>query len=158
VNRKEIAEVLKKWEGKGDLIIEILHDLQNKFNYLPRDVLIDVSKELNIPLSQVISVATFYNWFSLTPRGKHRIGVCMGTPCHVKGAPLIVEAIKKELKIKDGQTTKDLQFTLEVSGCVGTCGLAPVIAVDDELYGTLTQSKVLKIIRKYREKGGGEIA
>jgi|Deesub1362B_J571_1020462.scaffolds.fasta_scaffold00375_3 NADH:ubiquinone oxidoreductase subunit E len=158
MNREEIRKILEKWEKREDTIIEILHDIQNKYNYLPKKVLIEISKELDIPLSQICSVATFYNWFSLTPRGKHKIGVCIGTPCHVKGAPLIIEAIKKELNIKEGKTTKDLMFTLEVTGCVGTCGLAPVVVVDDELYGNMNQSKMLKLLKKYREKKGGKNA
>ncbi|MCP2520218.1 NADH-quinone oxidoreductase subunit NuoE [Candidatus Aminicenantes bacterium AC-335-B20] len=158
MNREEIRKILEKWERREDAIIEILHDIQNKYNYLPKDVLIEISKELDMPLSQICSVATFYNWFSLTPRGKHKIGVCMGTPCHVKGAPLIIKAIEKELGIKEGQTTKDLNFTLEITGCVGTCGLAPVVVIDGELYGDLNQNKILKILRKYKEGGGGKNA
>ncbi|MFQ6083231.1 MAG: NAD(P)H-dependent oxidoreductase subunit E [Candidatus Aminicenantia bacterium] len=158
MSTERINRVLEKWGKKGDLIIEILHDIQNEYNYLPKEVLIEISKELDISLSQVCSVATFYNWFSLTPRGRHKIGVCMGTPCHVKGAPLIIDAIERELNVKEGGTTKDLNFTLEITGCVGTCGLAPVVVIDEELYGNVTQSKILKTLRKYKKERGEENA
>ena len=111
----------------------------------------EVSQKLEIPLARIFGIATFYKGFSLTPRGEHCIGVCMGTPCHAKGAPLLVEAIERRLGIKEGETTKDLKFTLETTGCVGTCGIAPVIVIDGEMYGNVTAAQILKILKRYEK-------
>jgi NADH:ubiquinone oxidoreductase subunit E len=105
-----------------------------------------------VPLSKIYNIATFYNAFSLTPKGKYRVSVCMGTPCHALGAPRVVSAIERELNIKCGETTKDLKFSLDISGCVGICGLAPVVMVSEELFGPMTTDKVTKLIKKYESK------
>ena len=149
---KGTEEVINKWGPHQDLIIEMFHDLQERFNYLPRPALEHISQELKVPLSQLYRIATFYRAFSLTPRGRHKISVCMGTPCHVKGAPKLISAIERELNIKVGGTDKDLNFTLEVCGCVGTCGLAPVVIVDDELYGDMSPDRIPKLLKEYKKK------
>ncbi|MCK4359610.1 MAG: NAD(P)H-dependent oxidoreductase subunit E [Candidatus Cloacimonetes bacterium] len=142
---------IKRWGGKKDCLIEMMHDIQNEYNYLPEDILVEVSERLKVPLAQIYGIATFYKAFSLTPRGKHQIGVCMGTPCHVKGASLLVEAIGRHLGIKEGETTKDLKFSLATTGCVGTCGLAPVIVIDEEMYGNVNINQISKILKKYKK-------
>ena len=155
MNKEDYLKALKiieRWGARQDCVIEMLHDIQEEFNYLPKDVLIEVAKKTEVPLAKIFGIATFYRGFSLTPRGKHRIGVCMGTPCHAKGAPLIVEAIERYLGIKDGETTKDLKFSLHTTGCVGTCGLAPVVVIDEEMYGKVTPTKILEILKKYEKE------
>ncbi len=155
MNKEDYLKALKiieRWGARQDCVIEMLHDIQEEFNYLPKDVLIEVAKKTEVPLAKIFGIATFYRGFSLMPRGKHRIGVCMGTPCHAKGAPLIVEAIERYLGIKDGETTKDLKFSLHTTGCVGTCGLAPVVVIDEEMYGKVTPTKILEILKKYEKE------
>lgn len=145
-------EVVHRWGTKPENIIEMMHDIQNEFNYLPREVLFEVSRQAKVPLSKIYNIATFYNAFSLKPKGKHRICVCLGTPCHALGAPRVIEAIEREIGVKCGETTPDMKFSLEISGCVGTCGLAPVVIVGEELYGPVQISGVPKLIKKYASK------
>jgi NADH-quinone oxidoreductase subunit E len=146
-----VKEIIDKWGTASDILIEILHDLQSKFNYLPGEALVEVANMLNVPLGQIYHVATFYKAFSLVPKGKHRIHVCMGTPCHVKGAPALVEALERHLKIKLGGTTEDREFSLDTCGCVGTCGLAPILIVGEDMHGNVTQSKIRTILKKYKK-------
>ncbi len=146
-----VQEIIQKWNKRRDLIIEMLHDVQSEFNYLPLPALDQISHEVGVPHSTLYGLATFYNAFSLTPRGKHQICVCMGTPCHALGAPRIVEALERHLKVKCGGTTEDLKYTLEISGCVGTCGLAPIVIVDGELHGFVTPVNAPKVLDKYSD-------
>lgn len=150
--QQKTEEVLRRWGAKPENIIEMMHDIQNEFNYLPNDILFEISKKANVPLSKIYNVATFYNAFSLKPKGKHRISVCMGTPCHALGAPKVVRAIENELKIKCGDTTPDMKFSLEVCGCVGTCGLAPVVVINEDLYGPMKIEGVPRLLKKYEPK------
>jgi len=151
MNEEKITEILRKYDEEDQsAIISILQDIQEKYGYLPKDALIQVSKELDIPLSRVLSLATFFNAFSLVPKGKHSIHVCLGTACHVRGAQLVLEKFERELNIKSGETTEDLHFSLDEVRCVGCCGLAPVVMVDEEVHGKITQTKVPGIIRKYK--------
>ena len=149
---EKVREILKRWENKPDNLIEIMHDLQSEFNYLPKPVLKEISNEIGVPLNKIYHVATFYEGFSLTERGKYICAVCMGTPCHVKGAQQIVDCIGRELNIKINETDKDKLFTLKITGCVGTCGLAPVAVIGEDLYGNLTQTKMKRLIKQYQEK------
>lgn len=145
-------EIIDHWRSDGANLIEMLHDLQNEFNYLPRDSINMLSDRTGVPLNQIYHVATFYKRFSLRPRGKHHIEVCTGTPCYIKGAPDVIKLLERELDVKVGGTDKDLNFTLSTSGCVGTCGLAPIVVVDGELYGNINQIKVPRLLKQYREK------
>lgn len=145
-------EILSRWDGKSENIIEMMHDVENEFNYLPKEILFEISKQANIPLSRVYNVATFYNAFSLKPKGKHRICVCMGTPCHALGAPRIVSALERELGIKCGDVTPDMKFSIETTGCVGTCGLAPVVVIGDDLFGPMTIDSTQRLLKKYESK------
>lgn len=145
-------EIADRWEHKPENIIEMMHDIQNEFNYLPKDILFEISKNSKIPISKIYNIATFYNAFSLKPKGKHRICVCLGTPCHALGAPRVISAIERELNIKCGETTPDMKFSLEITGCVGTCGLAPVVVIGDDLYGPIKVPGVSKLIKKYESK------
>lgn len=150
--QEKATQVLGRWGSKPENIIEMMHDIQNELNYLPRDILFEVSKKANVPLSKIYHIATFYNAFSLKPKGRHRICVCMGTPCHALGAPRIVSALERELNIKCGDVTPDMKFSIEATGCVGTCGLAPVVIIGDDLFGPLTIDGVPRLLKKYESK------
>ena len=147
----EIESVIERQASEGASLISILEAIQEKYHYLPQNALILISERLNLPLSQVYSVATFYNVFSLTPQGEHLISVCLGTACHVKGGEKILEKLGRELNIESGETTKDFQFTLEKVRCIGCCALAPVIRIDENTYGHLVQEKIPRILKKYKK-------
>ena len=150
MNEERLTEILGKYEADQSTIIAVLQDVQQEFGYLPKDAIHTVSKEMNIPLSRVLSLATFFNAFSLKPKGKNPINVCMGTACHVRGAQLILEKLERELEIKSGNTTQDGNFSVDEVRCVGCCGLAPVIMVNDEFHGKLSQTKVPGVLKKYK--------
>ena len=128
-------------------LIHILQDVQQEYNYLPRDVLEDISYELDMPLSQVYSAVAFYENFHLEPRGKHIVSVCLGTACHVRGAQRILEGIKNQLKISEGETTDDMEFTLERVNCLGACAMGPMVVYDGKYHGNLDTRKAGKIIK-----------
>lgn len=133
--------------------IPLLQAIQNDYGYLPLNILEEICEESNIKKSKLYGVATFYSQFKLKPVGKNIIKICKGTACHVKGADLLIEALKNELNVQVGETTLDNKFTLETVACLGCCSLAPVIMINKDVYGKLTPNKVVKIIRDYtREK------
>ena len=138
--------------GKDGNLIGVLQQVQDQFGYLPGPALQQISRRMRIPLSRVYGVVSFYAQFYTEPRGKHTVRCCTGTACHVKGAGRVLDAVKRELDIEQHQSTPDLVFYLETVACLGTCFLAPVMMVDDEYYGNLTQSQVGSILRNYREK------
>jgi NADH-quinone oxidoreductase subunit E len=127
----------------------VLQDINGRFNYLPAPILYYISFKLNISLAHVLRVATFYAFFSLTPRGKHLVSVCMGTACHVRGGERILEKFEEELGIQHGQTTEDKKFSLEMVRCIGCCALSPVIKVDERVYSRVRYNKVMDIVNKY---------
>jgi NADH-quinone oxidoreductase subunit E/NADP-reducing hydrogenase subunit HndA len=134
---------------KGELI-RVLHKAQELFGYLPQEVQVFVGKKLNIPTAKVFGVVTFYSYFTTTPKGQHNISVCLGTACYVKGIDKVLEEIKKELGIDIGETTKDGKFSITGLRCVGACGLAPVMMVDNKVYGRMKPEKVKEILNAYR--------
>jgi len=144
--------IIKKYEGKKEFLICILQDIQNVFEYLPRQALIHVSENLDISLIQVYGVATFFKAFSLIPKGGHTCTVCLGTACHVRGAEKVLDKVKRSLDIDIGETTKDMQFTLKTVNCLGACALGPMMVVDDDYHGHMTQNKVDEILKKYSLK------
>jgi NADH-quinone oxidoreductase subunit E len=146
---KTVKNITQKYKGIEGSLIHILQDIQSHYKFLPKDALLQVSGILHIPYSQIYAVATFYKIFSLKPKGKYLLRVCMGTACHVKGAPLLLESIERELKIKSGDTTPDSKFTLETVNCVGACSLAPIIRIDEDTHGRLKQASVPKILEEY---------
>ena len=150
-DRQTLSEILVKHESERAAVISVLQDVNAHYRYLPEDVLRHVSRSLDIPLSRVYSIATFYNAFSLTPRGKYIVRVCMGTACHVKGGHQILQALERMFNIKSGGTTEDGNFSLEDVRCLGCCGLAPVITINDDLYGSVTQAKLPKILECYQD-------
>ena len=148
-----VEPLLEQYEDRRTNLIPILQEIQENYRYLPQDVLKKVSKKLKVPLTDVYQVATFYRCFSLVPRGKHVIQVCLGTACHVRGAPRVLDRILRDLKMAGPGTSTDLQFTVETVRCIGCCGLAPVARVDNtNTHPHLTQAKVPGLIKKYSEK------
>ncbi len=150
VNPLVIEEIVGRWDGRKDCLIEILHDIQEEYNYLPKNSLTELSKCLEVPLSEIVSIATFYRAFSLKPRGRFGIGVCMGTACHVQGADIILEAFERELGIKVDEMDEKMDFSLDIVRCLGCCGLAPVVSINREIYGNFTPDQVPSILEKYR--------
>ena len=146
----QIDEVLSKYEGKKGALIPVLQEVQALYNYLPKDILEYVAEKMNIPISQIYGMVTFYSQFHLNPRGRNIIRVCQGTACHVRGGKVILQAIEKQLGIKAGHTTEDLRFTLETIACVGACGLAPVMQINEDTHGRLTTEKLSAIIDRYK--------
>jgi NADH-quinone oxidoreductase E subunit len=152
-NDTNVHTVLERFTGKKrDALIPLLQELQDANGYLTRDMLIEVGKRLGIPVSKVYGVASFYNQFRFQPPGRFQIQVCRGTACHVKGSQAVLEAMKRELKIDAGQTTRDGLFSLEVVSCVGACGLAPVICINGEFFAGVTPDSVVEIIESFRRK------
>jgi NADH-quinone oxidoreductase subunit E len=149
IKNETMSAILDKYNNDKGHLIAILQDVQAEYNYLPREALYYVSNELEIPLSQVYSVATFFKGFSLKPRGRHTIHVCMGTACHVRGAMQILEQIQTEIKTDCDGTSEDGKFTLESVNCVGACALGPLVVVDGEYSGQMTVNKVKPLLEKY---------
>lgn len=143
---QEVNRILKRYNHDATDIIAILQDVQHTYRYLPEDVLHHLSGKLDIPLSRIYHLATFFRAFSLEKRGEHEIHVCMGTACHVRGAPRILEALERDLDIPAGKTTADLSCTLETVNCVGACALGPVIVVDEESKGKMNPQKAERIV------------
>jgi len=149
INVSKVDGVIDSFGGDLSQLIGILQDIQSYFNYLPREALVRVSEKLEIPISQVYSVATFFKAFSLKPRGRHQINVCLGTACHVRGGPRILGKLERELKVEAGGTTEDLRFTLDSVRCLGCCSLGPVVVIDNDTYGRLNQERVAKLLDQY---------
>ncbi len=148
----QLKELLDSWKGKKGSLIPVLQQTQEIFGYLPQDVLLHISEELDIAISQIYGVVTFYAQFHLEPRGENIVRSCQGTACHVRGASNVLDAIKKKLGLKEGQaTTDDLRFTLETVACIGACGLAPCMMVNHDTYGRLTPALVSEILDKYKD-------
>jgi len=147
----ELEEFINEIPDKTSSLIAVLHEAQEIFGYLPEDVQRFVAKKLNQPISEVNGVVTFYSYFTETPTGKHVINVCMGTACFVKGSADILDEFERKLGIKVGETTPDGKYTLQVLRCVGACGLAPVVTVNDRVYGHFTKQMVIKTLDEYNE-------
>lgn len=143
---RKVEKIVKAHGRRQSALMHILQEVQEEYNYLPADILKQVSCELDIPLSQVYSTATFYESFHLEPRGKHIVSVCMGTACHVRGAQKILEGIENKLNINAGETTNDLGFTLESVNCLGACALGPLAVLDGKYHGNLDTQKAKKIV------------
>ncbi len=143
----KVDEIVRDYEYKKTNMIAILQAIQHEFRYLPEEILHYVSTIMSVPFSYVYGVATFYSQFSLVPKGKYEIKICDGTACHVRGSLPILTALKKKLKLEEGQkTTQDLKFTLETVSCLGACGLAPVVVINDKVYPKMTPEKIGLII------------
>jgi NADH-quinone oxidoreductase subunit E len=147
-----VGKIIDRHQRKKSALIGILQDIQAEYNYLPKEALLHIGESLDVPLTQIYGIASFYRSFSLKPRGRHIINVCLGTACHVRGAVRILEEMERNLGIESGQTTKDSMFTLETVNCLGACALGPLIVVDEQYYGKMTPSKVKRVLRNCRGK------
>jgi NADH-quinone oxidoreductase subunit E len=147
--KERVIKALQKYQHDKSLLVDILQDIQAETGYLPKEVLEETSHSLDVPLSRVYSVATFFKAFSLEPRGRHLINVCMGTACHVRGAVKVLEKVEQELGIKTGETTSDLKFTLETVNCVGACALGPMVIIGEDYHGEMAPDAVSSMLKKY---------
>jgi len=141
--------IINKYEGHEGFLIQLLLEIQNEFNWIPREAIEEISSKFQVPISQIYRVASFYQAMSLTPIGRHLVQVCMGTACHVRGAKKILDNIGDHLGIVEGETTDDMKFTLRRVNCLGCCAMGPVILVDKDYHGNVTPSKVDEIIEMY---------
>lgn len=146
----QVDEALQGWSERAENLIPVLQEIQARFHYLPEEALRVVSRRLRVPLTEVFHVATFYNCFSLEPRGRHLVRVCLGTACHVRGGQRILDKFLRELKLPTSGTTPDFNFTVEPVRCLGCCGLAPVVRVDQATHGHLMQSRIPKLLKRYQ--------
>lgn len=153
VDLLKVDKIVKKYADFKTPLIPILKEVQNEYEYLSEDVLIEVAKCTNIPLSDIYGVATFYSLFTTKEKGENIIRFCTNAPCYVNGAKAVQEAIKKHLGINVGESTKDKKFTLESTSCLGLCAVAPCMTINDDAFGNLTPEKAVAIIEDYRKKG-----
>ena len=148
---KELKETIARLKGQQGALMPILQEAQGIYGYLPIEVMEMISREMDIPLEEIYGVATFYSQFSLNPKGQYKISVCLGTACYVKGAGAVFERLSEKLGIQSGECTADGKFSLEACRCIGACGLAPVMTINDEVYGRLVADDVDTILAKYMD-------
>jgi NADH-quinone oxidoreductase subunit E len=146
---EKVSAIINKYNGDRGQLVSILQDIQTEYYYLHKEALIQVSDTMDIPASQVYDVATFFRAFSLEPRGKHLINVCLGTACHVRGAVRVLEKVERSLAIERGETTKDRKFTLETVNCMGCCAVGPAVKIDGEYFGHMSTDKIDSVLTKF---------
>ena len=144
-----VKDICKQFNNEGGEVINVLHKVQGEFGYLSAEVQELVAKELNIPVSRVYGIVSFYSFFTMTPKGRYPISVCLGTACYVRGAEKVIDELKRQLAVQVGGTTPDGKFSLNCLRCVGACGLAPVMMIGDKVYGRVTADKVAGILAEY---------
>jgi NADH-quinone oxidoreductase subunit E len=144
----ELEKIIEKYRTEQGSIVGVLQDISEAYGYLPEEVLHEVSRELEVPLSLLYSLSSFYASFRLEPRGDHHLCVCVGTACHVRGAQRIVDALERDLRIKAGETTVDRKFTVETVNCLGACALGPLVVLDGDYHGKMDQKKVSSLLKK----------
>ncbi len=149
---EKLDEILNKYEKNKSNLIQILNEIQEYYGYIPEKAQFAISNYLEIEMAEIYGVITFYSRFTLKPKGKYNIAVCLGTACFVKGSEKLLDTAKEALKIKEGETTEDGKFSLEATRCIGACGLAPVFTVNDEVYGKATPELMKKVIAEYKDK------
>ncbi len=152
IDQQKLDAIFSRYDASSANLIPVLQDIQDEYNYLPKDELHAVAGHLQVPLTQVYSVATFFKMFSLEPKGKHQIRVCLGTACHLRGGQRLVETISRRLGVEVGKATEDLHFSMETVGCLGSCAPAPLMMVDDKYFGRMSVDKVPKILKSYRKQ------
>jgi NADH:ubiquinone oxidoreductase subunit E len=155
MNLNQVDLIVDKYQEKRTALISILHDVQDRYKYLPNEALKMVASRLRMDINEIYGVATFYKSFTLTPQGKHSITLCLGTACHVRGGPKILRELKGLLNIEPGQTTADRQFSLNVVNCLGVCAIGPVMMVDRKFYGEMNSIRAKKMIEKLHNRGKG---
>ncbi len=151
---ENVSKIIEKFRDVKGGLIPVLHDVQQLYGYLPEEALRVISDELDIPMTEIYGVASFYHFFSLEPKGKHIIRVCLGTACYVKGGQTILNRLSQELEVEVGKTTLDGKFTLEATRCLGACGLSPVMTIDDKVYARVTLDDVRRILDEYTKMEG----
>jgi len=152
MNTEEISridQIIDKYEGEEGVLIQLLLDIQQELNWIPKEVAERISQRLNIPQSQIYRVVSFYTAMSLTPRGRHLVSVCMGTACHIRGSPRLLDRITDILKIQPGETSPDRRFTLNTVNCLGCCALGPVMVVDGKYHGKLAPAEAEEVLKNY---------
>ena len=147
--QEDVKQVVERWKDKEGNLIMILHDIQDRYGYVPREASLEISRQLDQPLARIYEVLTFYNYFKLTTPGKFNISVCMGTACYLKGAPSLIDEFRRIFHIEEGETTKDGLFHLQIVRCLGCCGLAPVITVGQKVYSAVKRAEIAGIIGEY---------
>lgn len=150
---QRLEKILEGRRSQPQQLVEVLQDVQEAYGYIPQEVMTEVSRELGVPLIEVTRVANFYKAFSLQPRGRHIITVCMGTACHVRGAVRMIDEVRGQLGIEPGETTEDGQFTLESVNCLGACALGPVVVLDGEYHGKMTPNKLRELLQSVQVAG-----
>ncbi|HUU45214.1 MAG TPA: NAD(P)H-dependent oxidoreductase subunit E [Acidobacteriota bacterium] len=145
---QKVAAIVGRYEAQPTALIMVLQDIQRSFRYLPEEALHLVARRMQLPLSRVYSVATYYRAFSLNPKGRHHVCVCTGTACHVRGARQIVEKLERDLRIKPGETTPDMEYSLDTVNCLGACALGPLVLADDMYYGNMTNADVDRMLKR----------
>ncbi len=148
---RKLQEIIEKYKNIEGALIPVLHEAQDVYGYLPMSVQKKISEGMDIPLSEIYGVVTFYTQFTLKPKGQYKVNVCMGTACYVKGSNLILDKLKEKLGISVGDCTEDGKFSLDACRCIGACGLAPVIMINDDVYGKVTPDEIDKILKKYKD-------
>ncbi|MFH0800188.1 MAG: NAD(P)H-dependent oxidoreductase subunit E [Pseudomonadota bacterium] len=156
--QEKTAAIIDKYNADRESLIMMMQDIQDTYRHLPQEALRYLADKMDIPLTQIYAVATFYKAFSLTPQGEHMVHVCCGTACHVKGADRIVSRMERELHIKEGGTTLDGKYTLKTVRCVGACSLAPIVIVDENVHGRLNQDKAVRLVRPQKTTAAKEKA
>jgi len=151
---EDVKKIVERWKDKEGNLIMVLHDVQDRYGYVPREASLEVSRQLDAPLARIYEVLTFYNYFKLQAPGKVNISVCLGTACYLKGAPALIDEIRHILHVDEGKTTKDGQFHLQIVRCLGCCGLAPVITAAGKVYSAVKRSDVVNIIAEHSSKNG----
>ena len=149
MNNDRIDGIIDKYTNQQGVLIQLLLDIQREFRWIPKEAIIKINERLKIPVSQIYRVASFYTALSLTPIGRHLVQVCLGTACHVRGGPKILDKVEDALEIKKGNTTPDMKFTLNRVNCLGCCAMGPMMVIDEDYYGGLTVAKVKGILEKY---------
>jgi NADH-quinone oxidoreductase subunit E len=149
VDRDKIDQIINKYQGDASSLIQVLLEIQSENHWLPKEVLEEVSEKLEVPLNRVRHIATFYKAFSLVPKGRHEIHVCMGTACHVRGSSRVLDAVNRSTGIRPGETDLDLKFSLETVNCLGCCALGPVMVVDGKYHGKIAPAKAEDVLKNY---------
>lgn len=149
VDKELIDQIIDKHQGEASSLIQVLLDIQSQYHWLPKEALERVSEKLQVPLTRIQHIATFYKAFSLVPKGRHEIHICMGTACHVRGAPRVLDSVEELTGIKPGETDPDMKFSLETVNCLGCCALGPVMEIDGKPHGKMTTAETAEVLRNY---------
>ena len=149
MEKERVDQIIEKYNGEASYLIQVLLDIQSENSWLPQEVLVQVSERLEVPLTQIQHIATFYKAFSLVPKGRHQIHICMGTACHVRGATRVLDTVQDLTGIKPGETDLDLKFSLETVNCLGCCALGPVMEVDGKTHGKIAPGETADVLESY---------